>query len=92
MRHVLICESHARAICEAARGCGARTDEEVRGFIADMIEGGDLYAPLCALVGQEAAGCTCVLCSYLDADAALNDALVAALALRKQYGVRPRLN
>ena len=91
MKHVLLCEPHSRVICEAARGCGARTDEEVRGFIADMIEGGDLYAPLYAFVG-EAAGACCLLCAYAFPDVALDDAVGAALSLRARHGVKARLN
>jgi hypothetical protein len=91
VRQVLICELHAGAVCEAARGCGCRTDQEVRAFVADMIEGGDLYAPLYACVG-EAVGTMCLLCAYAFPNEAIDNAVVAALALRERHGVARKLN
>jgi len=88
---VCLCREHGVALCEAARGCGARTDEEVLDFIEDMITGGDLYAPLYAFVGEEA-GALCLLCAYAFPNEAINNAVAAALTVRKQYGLRPRLN
>jgi|HubBroStandDraft_6_1064221.scaffolds.fasta_scaffold355668_2 hypothetical protein len=84
---VEFCRLHGAAICTAARACGCDSDEAVRQFVADALASG-LYTPIHAYY---AAG-GCPACDYLYPDQAIDDAVSGALALRKQHGVRARLN
>jgi hypothetical protein len=90
MTTVTLCREHGLALLAAARGCGSRSEPEQLNFLADMLES-SLFPPLRALA-REYAGDYCVCCCYASPDAAINDAVAAALQLRKQYGLRPRLN
>lgn len=90
MIRVTICREHGLALLAAARGCCCGTEQEQLGFLADMLES-SLYAPVRAFAGADVDQ-YCVVCCYASPDVAINDAVAAALALRRRYGVRPRLN
>jgi hypothetical protein len=90
MIRVTLCTECGLKLIAAARGCGSTDEQEQIGFLCDMLES-TLYEPVRALAG-EAAGDICVCCAYAFPEEAIDDAVVGALALRKQYGVRPRLN
>ena len=90
MIQVMVCREHGLQLLAAARGCGSTDEQQQLGFLADMLES-TLYEPLAALVGEDA-GTYCCVCCYARPEEAIDDAVVGALALRKQYGVRPRLN
>jgi hypothetical protein len=87
---VTICREHGLALLAAARGCGCSSEVEQLGFLADMLES-MLYAPVQLLLGDDIERYCCV-CSYLDPDEAIDNAVAGALALRERWGIARKLN
>jgi hypothetical protein len=88
---VALCGQHSRQLFAAARGCGCGTWREQMNFVADCLESSGLYESVRALVGDGIAD-VCLVCCFVFPDAAIDDAVCAALAHRAAHGVRERLN
>jgi hypothetical protein len=89
VKPVTLCAPHGTALLVAAHGCGCRTDDQLMQFVADCLES-TLYFPVRLLVGDAIEDC-CVVCAYAFPGDAINDAVVGALRLREQHGVKRRL-
>jgi hypothetical protein len=89
VKSVTICKPHGAALLVAAEMCGCHTDETRMQFLADCVEA-SLYDPVRAFVG-EAAGDYCLVCVRAFEEAAIDEAVVAALALRERHGIKRKL-